>query len=970
MPNVLMIIADDLNAWVSVLGGYGLPVSTPNMERLSAMGVTFTSANVSTSLCNPSRAAMLSGMSGLTTGIIGNQQEAFSTLPTSAMLPAQFKAAGWTTATAGKVFHRLPDDLAPQLYDHVLAPQGLQDDSDVTPLDGLDRGGIFNGDPATLRDAITVSAVEQFIAGYAPAAGAGGLFLTVGLTGTHGPRVLPAEFFDLYPLEGVPLPEVPPGDLDDIPDFARQFIKPVFEELLASGNWRAFVQAYLASVSYIDSMLGRLLDALEASAIADDTMVVFVSDNGYHLGEKQTLHKHTLWDSAVRVPLIIADPGAAARGGTQEDIAVSLLDLYPTLLDYAGLPNPAWAQGESLLDLLRTGDAASLSDMALTLAGGNISLRTSQYRYTRYEDGSEELYDMRADPHELVNLARDSAFDAVRAELAADFAKELARFSVHQNTTAVPVLLQGGDGRDMLIAGFGPDTLNGGFGNDTYMLRSADAAIVEPIDGGHDTALIAGTGNFTLPVNVEDLLISRIGANLPDPARYRIEGNGLDNWINLEGRGALFAQAGDGNDTVEARHATTATLQGGAGDDRLAGSNGSDQIEGDSGNDTLLGGDRVDMLDGGAGDDRMSGDDGGDIYRASGGVDVIIETGTTGLDVLDVSAWGGLANLSVTESMAPAGGLAAVIYRRIGAPDQVTVAAQDGNNAVEVLRDATTVRLLLPGSFTGTAESERIEGSGASDTLNGGRGEDALFGHEGDDRLVGGPGLDTLTGGAGNDGYILRSRDTVVVEMPGGGMDTVFSSVVVTLASGVEVLVLNGDKDLRGTGNALDNTINGNRGDNTISGDDGNDTLSGVAGHDVLDGGKGDDVLSGGDGADRLVGGLGRDTLIGGPDADIIRWARPVDGDDVVSGFASGRDAIEIDATGFKGGLAAGMSLAVEGRFVAGTVASAGTGQFLFHRESGKLLWDRDGIGPGAPVPIADFGAGTMLAAEDFRIVG
>lgn len=965
-----MIIADDLNAWVSVLGGYGLPVSTPNMERLAAKGVTFTSANVSTALCNPSRAAMLSGISGLTTGIIGNQQEVFDALPSSVMLPAQFRSAGWTTATAGKVFHHLPDEVADQLYDHVLAPAGIEDEADSTPIAGLDRVGIFNGDPATLTDAMTVSAVEEFIAGYTTGQDASGLFLTVGLTGTHGPRILPAEFFDAYPLDSIRLPEVPPGDLDDVPDFARQFVKPVFDELVAAGNWRAFVQAYLASVSFVDAMLGRLLDALEASAIADDTIVVFVSDNGYHLGEKQTLHKRTLWESAVRVPLIIADPGAEARAGTQEDLSVSLLDLYPTLLDYAGLPNPDWAQGQSLLNLLRNDDATGLRDAALTLAGGNISLRTSEYRYTRYEDGSEELYDMRADPQEFVNLARDPAYDSVRAALAREFAEELARFSVHQNTGADPLRLQGGEGRDLLIAGFGPDTLAGDQGNDTYLLRSADATIEEAADGGQDMVLLAGAKAFTLPDHVEDLLISREGANLPDPAMYVIKGNDLANRIYLDGRAGLRVQAGDGDDTVDAGKATSATLQGGAGNDRLIGNNGAARIEGESGNDTLLGGSRADLLDGGVGDDVMSGGRGGDTYLVSAGRDAINDRGTTDFDVLDVSAWGGFASLAASEIRNAAGVLTAVVYSRIGTTDQVTVAAQEGANAIEILQDAAALRLLVPGTFTGTAAAERIEGSAAADTLSGGRGDDAVFGNDGDDQLIDGLGLDTLAGGLGNDTYVLRSRGAVLVELPGEGTDTVIAGITFTLAADFESLVLTGSKDLRGTGNLLDNTISGNGGDNLLAGGDGRDTLTGGAGLDALDGGEGDDLLRGGDGADTLIGGAGRDTLVGGADADIVRWTRPADGSDVVNGFTSGSDLLEIDASGFRGGLVAGMSLAAEGRLVSGAAASAAKGQFLYRQGTGELAWDRDGIGPVAPVLIASFGHGTVLVAEDFRIIG
>ncbi len=1064
--NIVFIALDDVNVYASLLGAYADQVHLPNLERLAAQGTTFTNAQAPVPLCGPSRAAVMSGMTPLTTGIHGNSQYVLDSVDAGQLLPAQLDAAGYTTVTAGKVFHRIEEADAGAFYDVVLSTEttGAEDgNADLVRTMTAAQGGYYTGDPARLGDAITVAAVEGFLDGYTPEPGGGGLFLSVGLTSVHAPRYVPPEYYALYPIETIVPPDTPADDLADLSEYALTFgdFEP-YERLVAAGEEAAYVQSYLAALSYMDAMLGRLLDSIAASSIGADPLIVLWSDQGYHLGEKERTEKLTLWEEATASPVIIVDPAAApSRIGVVEDQVVSLVDLYPTILDYAGLSVPAWSEGESLLDLVRTGDSAGLAGAAVTVLEGNFSLRTERFRYIRYEDGSEELYDLPADPHGFRNLAGDPDWAATKTELSASLDGWLAQFGYHANATATPTRLIGGVGRDLLVAGYGDDTLVGGAGDDVYLLRMPSQVVREAGEAGHDRIILGGNAmTYVLPAGVEELYVERRGggalpqgpldltgnalANLIKPATdtlpvpLRIDGAGGDDTLNGT-RGPSTLLGGDGNDLVSG-HTDRDSLDGGAGEDTVrgwtgtdlvSGGDGSDLLSGGDGTDTIRGGAGTDVVDGDTGDDSLDGGEGADRYVVSAGIDTILDSGAEGMDVLDLTPWGGRAATTITETRDGAGRLVSVTYARNGSRDQAIVATSAGVNPLEALLDGGLVILLRAQSVLGGTDRDRFEGSAGSDridtaggddlasgrqgadtllggdgrdSLDGGDGADSLGGGLGNDTLSGGAGADAMAGGAGDDRYIVDAAGDLIQEAIGRGRDEVRSSLSWILGDNLESLALTGSAGLSGTGNALGNTITGNAGANALRGRAGNDSLNGFAGNDTLWGQENDDTLSGGDGADSLVGGEGADTLFGGSDVaepgganedtlsggeggdrlvagpgldhmdggngpDRFVFGRPDEALDLVVDFVGGEDVLELARSAFRGLRPGPLQ---EAQFVAspGSEATtpAGRPEVIYSTATGILWFDADGAGGEAGLAFARLEGIPFLAASDILI--
>jgi arylsulfatase A-like enzyme len=233
------------------------------------------------------------------------------------------------------------------------------------------------------------------------------LFLAVGTFRPHLPWYAPRPYFEQYPIEDVQLPKVKEDDLDDVPGAGKRFAaarRRDFDLILHTGKWREAVQAYLASISFADALVGRLLDALDAGGQAEKTIIVLWSDHGWHLGEKGHWHKMTLWEEATRVPLVIVAPGVT-RPGTRSTRPVSLVDLYPTLIDLCGLEPKKDLDGTSLVPLLEDPEAKWDRPALITYLRGNHAVRSRRWRYIRYADGGEELYDHANDPDEWTNLA-------------------------------------------------------------------------------------------------------------------------------------------------------------------------------------------------------------------------------------------------------------------------------------------------------------------------------------------------------------------------------------------------------------------------------------------------------------------------------------------------------------------------------------------------------------------------------------
>lgn len=436
-PNVLLIAIDDLNDWVGPLDGHP-QTSTPAIDRLAASGVTFTNAHTQAPLCGPSRASLMSGQRPSTTGIYGQVEDAVlrlahPVLDTLQFLPEYFGRNGYKTMGVGKLFHR-----------H--APEGAFEESGgrhpgfgPAPEKRIhwDREGTstdwgpFPDRDEEMPDYRSASwAIERLRQDHDRP-----FFLAVGFLRPHVPWHAPKKWFDLHPVDDVVLPPYRPDDLADIPDNGLRMATvppmPTTEWAIEQGQWPAIVQAYLASVSFVDAQVGRVLEALATSRYSENTIVVLFSDHGYHIGEKNRFAKHTLWERATRVPLVISGPGLSS--GSSTDAPVELLDIFPTLLDLTRLPAYAANEGSSLRRLLEDPGAAWSRAAVTTYGRNNHAVAVSGYRYIRYEDGSEEFYDHATDPHEWRNVASDDQRRSEMDRLAEHLPSENAAWSVHSD---------------------------------------------------------------------------------------------------------------------------------------------------------------------------------------------------------------------------------------------------------------------------------------------------------------------------------------------------------------------------------------------------------------------------------------------------------------------------------------------------------------------------------------------------------
>lgn len=431
--DVLFIAIDDLNDWVGYLGGHP-QTQTPNIDRLAARGMAFLNAQTASPLCNPTRTALLSGLRPSTSGIYGNAPDwrSQAIFADKATLPRHFRDNGYETLGAGKIFHahtfyeagfsgfndqtawdnfypslarQLPDEIGP-----VSRPANQN-----TAFAGFDWYPLVAEDTA-LGDGQVVGWVERQLLAESEAP----RFLAAGIYRPHLPWYVPEHYFDLHPLDEIQLPPYRPDDLDDVSAFAARsdtLSVETHEWVLAADAWEDGVQAYLASVSYADAMVGRLIDTLDATGRADNTIIVLWGDHGFHLGEKGRWRKMTLWNESLHVPFIIVAPGITTPGATTR-APVSLMDIYPTLVELAGLERPAHVEGRNLVPLLEDPTLEWDYPVLSTYGYGNHAVVSERYRYISNADGSEELYDMIDDPNEWTNLANDARYADVIEELA------------------------------------------------------------------------------------------------------------------------------------------------------------------------------------------------------------------------------------------------------------------------------------------------------------------------------------------------------------------------------------------------------------------------------------------------------------------------------------------------------------------------------------------------------------------------
>lgn len=428
-PNVLFIAIDDLNDWVGCLGGHP-QVQTPNMDRLAARGTVFTNAHCQSPLCNSSRTSVLTGLRPTTTGIYGlapwfRSVPGFEDVVT---LPQYFHQQGYRTLTCGKIFHdAFPPGKARKdgsefdVWGYHGGWGTHPDKKIINMQDGhpLMDWGVYPERDDQQEDYIVATWAVDKLSELAKQGSEQPFMLSCGFRRPHVPCYASQQWFDLYPEESLLMPPILHGDRDDTPMFSWylhwKLPEPRLSWLEQAGEDRSLVRAYLACVSFADAMVGRVLDALDENGLADNTIVVLWSDHGYHCGEKEISGKNTLWDRSTRVPLIFAGPGLAA--GQRSPQPVELLDIYPTLVDLCKLPSNPQLEGHSLTPQLDAPNAPRAWPAITSHNQGNHGIRTDRWRYIRYADGSEELYDMIGDPHEWTNLASAADMAEVKREL-------------------------------------------------------------------------------------------------------------------------------------------------------------------------------------------------------------------------------------------------------------------------------------------------------------------------------------------------------------------------------------------------------------------------------------------------------------------------------------------------------------------------------------------------------------------------
>lgn len=425
-PNVLFIAIDDLNHWVGHLGRH-TQTKTPNIDRLARQGVAFTRAYCTAPACNPSRASLMSGQRPSTTGCYLNSQNWRPGISEDKLLNSHFARAGYRVYGAGKIYHGAGDrggdwtDYFPGKGQTRRHPDAKDDG-----VGGIQFYPLANGDDEMPDYGVVSYGIEKL-----SEQSDRPFFLAIGLVKPHMPFSVPRKWFDMFPLESIQLPPHREDDLDDIPPAGVKMAGPQGDHarIVASGRWKEAVQAYLATIAFCDSQVGRLLDALEESPHRDNTIVGLWSDHGWSLGEKSHWRKFALWEEPTRTVFVWKVPGVTSPGGVCGR-TVDFTGIYPTLCELTGLPLPEHLEGRSLVPLLRDPQAAWGFPAVTTHGYKNHTVRTEDWRYIRYADGSEELYDEAADPLEYKNLAGRSEY-AARKE-------ELSRWLPRQNAKNLP----------------------------------------------------------------------------------------------------------------------------------------------------------------------------------------------------------------------------------------------------------------------------------------------------------------------------------------------------------------------------------------------------------------------------------------------------------------------------------------------------------------------------------------------------
>jgi len=427
-PNVLFIAIDDLNDWIGCLGGNS-QAKTPNIDSLAKSGVLFTNAHCQAPICNPSRVSLLTGIRPSTSGVYELKQPLrhAPALKGSKTLPAQFKTSGgYYVLGRGKIYHGKP--YLDEWDDFKISPDARNNQFRVKPVSRLPKIRVRDFGPIDLpeeqfRDVINARwAAKELKRDFEKP-----FFMAVGFRLPHVPLYAPSRFFLNYPKSEVKLPVIKEDDLEDLPPSGIKITRYMDDTplnhsaILDTNSWREAVSAYLACTEFVDHCVGLILNSLYQSRHAKNTLVVLWSDHGWHLGEKRLWAKRSLWSESTRVPLIFAGSGLTSG---RCDRPVQLLDIYPTLVELCSIPKPPQKlEGNSILPLLSQPNAPWPYPAITTFHCNDHAVRTERWRYIRYANGDEELYDHSLDSNEWFNLAYKSKYRSVISELKAHLPK-------------------------------------------------------------------------------------------------------------------------------------------------------------------------------------------------------------------------------------------------------------------------------------------------------------------------------------------------------------------------------------------------------------------------------------------------------------------------------------------------------------------------------------------------------------------
>ncbi|HIK95551.1 MAG TPA: iduronate-sulfatase and sulfatase 1 precursor [Planctomycetes bacterium] len=425
-PDIVFIIVDDLNDWVGCLGGQP-DAKSPNIDSLAASGMLFSQAYCNSPQCRPSRTSLMHGVYPFKTGTYFNARGKGETKITTQTMQQFFATNGYRVASGGKVHHGGPGNTGDSLLKRPRDPRPVV--NNFSALNPPNDGAALDVPDEKMGD----YKVAQWAVGEWADVTEKPLFMSVGFFRPHRPLHVPRPYFNLFPIDSIKRPAEPDeDDWSDMPEFARRLArthahKPLHdglsdhEYIVANNEWDATIQAYHASIAFVDRQIGRFLNALEKNPRGRETVVMLVSDHGWHLGEKKHWCKGAIWEQTTHIPFIVRAPGV--EPGTVCTQPVSLIDVFPSLVDLAGFAPPPFLDGKSIKPQLKD-STLKRSPVISSYGEGNTSIRTERWRYIRYEDGSEELYDHAVDPDEWTNQAGNPQHRSLKQKLAAFIPKQ------------------------------------------------------------------------------------------------------------------------------------------------------------------------------------------------------------------------------------------------------------------------------------------------------------------------------------------------------------------------------------------------------------------------------------------------------------------------------------------------------------------------------------------------------------------